>query len=632
MENVSLRRILPLLALLALAQGMMASCDKADSNEGSPEPGLEDGKSDAWNRANDPARFGQDFEYSFDVLKENAEGASEIVPWPDSYWPMVEDGYNYRWLGRDELSPAEKYDKVFNNWEPEVGLEAYMALRPYSEPKTAYDEEYYNNIGPATDWAHAVGGNRRARAITNPDGTLKKEFDEDGDGIVDEDLDGDEETTEKDSWGGLERWFGHCHAWAPASYSQPEPQRAVTLENVTFEISDIKALIQATFEGGDSIFLGGRCNLREVKRDEHGRIVDEQAECRDTNAGAFHVVLTNVVGRLGRSMVADVTRDYQVWNHPVRDYTILRQDEVDLARALELVNRSGEEAYPYNDKAVRFAHVELRFRYVVEGYASSQPYLPRVDRYTSTAYYEYLLEIDDAGNIIGGEWISEKRPDFLWSVTHRGTSVYHGGRLVMHTSNVQQLVDLATAPEPPVDGTQYTYESARNLAIPDNDPTGVSDTIDVQEDVPIAEIYLTLTAHHTYRGDLRFELSHGGQTVTVFDPERSDGGPNVLKTIVLGQFNEQRAVGPWTLTVIDEAQADRGSLSSWKLTVVAAPEPPDVDPADGGPADGGTLDGGLPEVDASDSGALDGSAPEADAADSSADGEPEPEADLIISE
>jgi hypothetical protein len=28
--------------------------------------------------------------------------------------------------------------------------------------------------------------------------------------------------------------------------------------------------------------------------------------------------------------------------------------------------------------------------------------------------YEYYLEIDAAGKIIGGSWISETRPDFLW--------------------------------------------------------------------------------------------------------------------------------------------------------------------------------------------------------------------------
>jgi hypothetical protein len=33
---------------------------------------------------------------------------------------------------------------------------------------------------------------------------------------------------------------------------------------------------------------------------------------------------------------------------------------------------------------------------------------------TKSKDYEYVLELDIAGNIIGGEWISETRPDMLW--------------------------------------------------------------------------------------------------------------------------------------------------------------------------------------------------------------------------
>ena len=43
-------------------------------------------------------------------------------------------------------------------------------------------------------------------------------------------------------------------------------------------------------------------------------------ECEDTNAGAFHVVLTNFVGRKNRSFIIDKTRDLEVWNQPVYGY------------------------------------------------------------------------------------------------------------------------------------------------------------------------------------------------------------------------------------------------------------------------------------------------------------------------
>jgi hypothetical protein len=28
--------------------------------------------------------------------------------------------------------------------------------------------------------------------------------------------------------------------------------------------------------------------------------------------------------------------------------------------------------------------------------------------------YEYVLEINAAGNVIGGEWVTSTRPDFMW--------------------------------------------------------------------------------------------------------------------------------------------------------------------------------------------------------------------------
>ena len=43
-------------------------------------------------------------------------------------------------------------------------------------------------------------------------------------------------------------------------------------------------------------------------------------ECEDTNPGAFHVVLTNFIGRLNRSFIIDKTRDLEVWNQPVYSY------------------------------------------------------------------------------------------------------------------------------------------------------------------------------------------------------------------------------------------------------------------------------------------------------------------------
>ena len=530
----------------------------------------DDGKVDAWDNANDPRRFGNDFVYNWEQLKtpELQSGASEIVPWPDTYWPMTEDGYNDRWNG-DNLSPVELYDAAFNAWQIP---ENFTELQPYHGHGMAWDSAYYDVIGPATKWAHERGGLGRAREIHNPDGSFTESIDADGDGVVDRDLNGDGEMDNGDDEGGLEGWYGHCHAWAPAAFSHVEPVHAVTINNQTFQVADIKALIEATHEGcGGTLFLGGRCNLREIERDEYGRIVDAQSECRDTNAGAWHVTIVNVMGRLKRSFVADVTVGYQVWNHPGRDYTISRQDEVTETEALALLGRDDIQEYPYNDDATRWVHVEMRFRYIVEGSASATPQLPQIDSYTSSRNYEYLLELDDNGNIIGGEWISTNQPDFLW-MPSGNCDARDGWTTVISAANVQTLIDLATSTEPaPVEGDEHAFDSEPGLDIPDNDNTGISDTIVIEDGLTIAGLRVNTSISHTYIGDLMVTLEHEGTVVTLHD--RAGGGQdNLVASFDVADFNGQSAAGQWTLRVTDNAGVDTGTLENWRITVITESE------------------------------------------------------------
>ncbi len=539
--------------LAALAVPFAFGCVEADLN-GDDDGQCEGAKCDSMYPSNDPSSWGA-MEYNWEELNkpELAHGASEIVPWPDTYWPMTEDGYNQRWLGSSTLSPVEKYDKAFNNWVPESGFETYLTYKPFSYPGQSYSAEYYAELGPAASWAHEKGGNYRARVLTDPDGTPKW----------------DEESTEDAvEWGGIEGWWGHCHAWSPAAFMAPEPQHPVTVNGVTFEVADVKALTEATFEGGRSFFLGGRCNTKDVERDEFGRIIED--ECRDTNPGAFHVVTLNRMGINKLSFVIDATYDFQVWNQPVRDYTIDLQKEVSLEEALQLIGRTDVTEYPYNDKAKRFVHVKMRFRYVVEGSASREPYIPRIDSYTRTHNYEYLLELEDDGTIDGGEWIDDApHPDFIWAPVG-ANDIRNGywGDVIIAKDNVKQLQDLATgAEEPPVTGDEHAFESTPGTAIPDNDSAGISDTINVPESLNIGALRVTVDITHTYVGDLKVSLTRGEQTVDLQDQE-GGGDDDLHKTFTVNDFNGTDARGDWTLEVSDNANVDTGTLDGWTLTVV----------------------------------------------------------------
>ena len=369
---------------------------------------LTGGKSDAWDRINNPERFlrflDEELIYTLDELP--LSGRANKQPWPETYWPYTEDSTNARWYGADELSPLEKYDLVFNDWMPPPG---FNELRPLERGcgNTEYDAEYYSSLGPAARWMSENRGNFKAR-----DG-----IDNDGDGLTDE-------CDDQDGIGG---WWGLCHAWTPAALIENEPVRTIEYEGVRFFPSDIKALLITVYDYSRAVVLGGKCRAKHVVRDETGRIVDE--DCRDTNAGSFHIITTNFLGRFNVGFAEDRTYNDEIWNQPVYSYSIEQIEEIDLERTLLLLNvdAPGTTTYPYNEQATRFAEVKISLQYVTESHASAEPTLPHFEQYLRTDRYHYILELDDLGTIIGGEWLNgranqatgsaetfSQQPDFLW--------------------------------------------------------------------------------------------------------------------------------------------------------------------------------------------------------------------------
>jgi hypothetical protein len=369
---------------------------------------LQGGKADQWDRLNDPERFGRflesDLEYTLAALP--MEGVSKKEPWPATYWPTFQDSTNVRWDGVDTLSPMEKYDLVFNGWVPPPG---FMELRPFKSGcgQSDYDPEYYDAIGPAARWMSENRGHWAAH-----DG-----IDSDSDGTVDECGDRD----------GIEGWWGLCHAWTPAALIEDEPTNTIEYEGVTFYPSDLKALMITVYDSSKAVVIGGRCKTRKVERDTNGRILD--ANCRDTNAGTFHVIAANFLGRFQTGFAEDRTYDGEVWNQPVYAYNVDTLKEVEEQKAIELtqLDGSGGEKYAFNEDAKRWAEVVTTVQYVVESHPSREAMLPNFQGYLRTDTYHYLLEMDGDGKIIGGEWLNADaegprggisgQPDFLWYPT-----------------------------------------------------------------------------------------------------------------------------------------------------------------------------------------------------------------------
>jgi hypothetical protein len=172
----------------------------------------------------------------------------------------------------------------------------------------------------------------------------------------------------------------------------------------------MKALLMMQYNRSSTKFLGRRCNLRndEIERDENGRI--KQTECRDTNPGSLHLIVTNLIGRDKRSFAEDRTMNYQVWNQPVVSYQIDLLEEITVEQALDLLDPQRQvctnSTYCYNEDAEKLYEVLIDVQYITESSTSTEPMLPNVGRYTRTDTYHYVLETEADGEIFGGEWIS----------------------------------------------------------------------------------------------------------------------------------------------------------------------------------------------------------------------------------
>lgn len=390
---------------------------------------LGDGKSDGWDDKNDPSVMAQHLEYHLEKLPKKGwrdtpvwkdtypEAVGKAQPvWADTYWPASEGSHNARWQGSDIKSPLEKYDAAFNN---APGCDTQPAL--YGTGAKAAWDTYNGCAGPAAKWQ-----TENYESI----GLMHNGIDDDNDGTTDD--------YGTDGVDGVQGWWGSCHAWTPASQLVPEPQHAVTMNGVTFEVGDIKALIQNAFDQTSAVMLGGRCNDKEIKHDVHGSANDD---CADVNPGALHVVMTNFLGINTLPLIEDRTANYQVWNQPVVGYEITQQDKVTAAAANTCVGATGE-TWAYNASATDLYEVRMTVSYVVEGSPGKAPigYKDNV----STDDYHYILEVGSTGKVLGGRYCSDaenRHIDFLWSPT----GSWEPSNPNVDVDNVKKLIKAAVA-------------------------------------------------------------------------------------------------------------------------------------------------------------------------------------------
>ena len=120
-------------------------------------------------------------------------------------------------------------------------------------------------------------------------------------------------------------------------------------------------------------------------------------------------------------------------------------------------------------------------------------------------------------------------------------------------------------------------EATPKLAIPDNDPLGVSSRIAIARAGSVGQIKVAIAITHTYIGDLRIELASPGGRSVVLHSQLGEGQDNLVVSYdsaaplsPLSPLAGQAMQGDWTLRVVDTAAVDTGSLDKWSLEIVPA--------------------------------------------------------------
>lgn len=311
----------------------------------------------AWPKYNNPFLFDRDLNAKFEELPAKGEIQQTYIAWPASHWSSHLGGIAHRWSASNPLN--FKYNKLSK------------------KDLLSMEEHLIDELSPAEKYDILMG------RYDYP--TVRREF--------------------RDNSPNDTSWFGICHGVAPATLLHPEPLSTTVVNSdgikLSFYSSDVKALLSyqyAKIKRSRTKHLGRRCYA--YSRDNIRR--RQRAACNDTNAGAFHILFTNYIGLKNKSFIVDIDPLNEVWNHVPKSYSYDIYEEYE----------TRENATPGTAKVLWIGAV-LSYAGAIAPYF--EPVIDREQGYYVDNNYSYLLDLDKDGNIIGGEWLSELRPDFIWT-------------------------------------------------------------------------------------------------------------------------------------------------------------------------------------------------------------------------
>lgn len=333
--------------------------------------------------------------FELDTMNLN-QAELETLPWSGDYWPIAKGI-----LGR------RPFDLGFVNLEDWESRYEYFQAKPMHQLIDQENFDMNKKLSPSEKYELFVG---------DMNSFLTQQMWLEGKAYHDQN-------------GEVEEWMGICHGWAPASYMLEGPQKTLTLKShdqtrefkiYPDEMKGLASYLWAT-SPFESVYIGGRCNVKDPEKDKNGRIIDDN--CFDSNPATWHLAVTHRLGIQKRSFIIDATYDYEVWNQPVVAYQYMyfnmntKKLTENLREAItRRVDLESDVFLKYrNPESTQTVGIAMRLGYVVERDADDHESEP--PPYSSVVWVDYLydLELNDSGDIVGGEWYSNLHPDFLWT-------------------------------------------------------------------------------------------------------------------------------------------------------------------------------------------------------------------------
>lgn len=115
----------------------------------------------------------------------------------------------------------------------------------------------------------------------------------------------------------------------------------------------------------------------------------------------------------------------------------------------------------------------------------------------------------------------------------------------------------------------FSYSNTTSVAIPDNDPVGITSIINVPQQGFVFGTEAGVNITHTWRGDLTVKLRSPQGTEHILHTASGGSADDLIESWQTPVFNAEQMQGDWTLVVSDNAGLDTGTLNSWSLTLTA---------------------------------------------------------------